>query len=290
MNFLINRLDNLDINSKSFEFIPANIKKEINMDGKIVGANGKFVVDQKDMMILIKKSNLKNQIGENMYNAVLRKSMMVFFIPTQADEFEVTQEELDQRYGMKLIHLNNFAQAFSLGCWFIKDSCVTANFIYWVNMFNGYNSQTTRDMPITMSNGAVVEICMTELDMWKSVTADVQYRGHMDRWEIFRGGRTGGSRFFLYADDIPDFDHTWTLYGKRGGCLHTVWRRKGKETAAERVFVVCADRRDLYCFKRVGFCGNGRDPFYTSGAGRDPAAYERIFKDHIFRDHCDIFL
>lgn len=126
--------------------------------------------------------------------------------------------------------------------------------------------------------------------MWKSVTADVQYRGHMDRWKIFRGGRTGGSRFFLYADGIPDFDHTGALYGKRGGCLHTVWRRKGKETAAERVFVVCADRRDLYCFKRVGFCGNGRDPFYTSGAGRDPAAYERIFKDHIFRDHCDIFL
>ena len=33
MNFLINRLDNLVIGSKSFEFIPANIKKEINMNG-----------------------------------------------------------------------------------------------------------------------------------------------------------------------------------------------------------------------------------------------------------------
>ena len=33
MNFLINRLDNLDIGSKSFEFIPENIKKDINMDG-----------------------------------------------------------------------------------------------------------------------------------------------------------------------------------------------------------------------------------------------------------------
>ena len=35
MNFLINRLDNLDIGSKSFEFIPENIKKDINMDGMI---------------------------------------------------------------------------------------------------------------------------------------------------------------------------------------------------------------------------------------------------------------
>ena len=94
MNFLINRLDNLDIGSKSFEFIPENIKKDINMDGMIVGANGQFLVNQKDIMVLIKKSGLKNQIGENMYNAILRKPMMVFLIPTQEKEFESTKEEL----------------------------------------------------------------------------------------------------------------------------------------------------------------------------------------------------
>ena len=87
MNFLINRLDNLFIDSESFEFIPENIKK-INMNGMIVGANGKFLVEQKDIMVLVKKSGLKNQIGENMYNAVLRKPMMCFLIPTQEDEFE----------------------------------------------------------------------------------------------------------------------------------------------------------------------------------------------------------
>ena len=157
MIFLINRLDNLDIGNKNFEFISANIKKEMNINGMIVGANGKFLIDQKDIMILIRKSDLRNQIGENIYNAVLRKPMMVFLIPTQEDEFEMTKEELDQRYGIKQLHLNNFAQAFSLGCWFIKDSCVTANFIYWINMFNGYNSQATRDMSITMSNGLYAE-------------------------------------------------------------------------------------------------------------------------------------
>ena len=46
------------------------------MNGMIVGANGKFLVEQKDIMVLVKKSGLKNQIGENMYNAVLRKPMM----------------------------------------------------------------------------------------------------------------------------------------------------------------------------------------------------------------------
>lgn len=168
MNFLINRLDNLFIDSESFEFIPENIKK-INMNGMIVGANGKFLVEQKDIMVLVKKSGLKNQIGENMYNAVLRKPMMCFLIPTQEDEFEATKEELDQKYGIKLIHLNNFAQAFSLGCWFIKDSCVTANFIYWINMFNGYNSQDTRDMTITMSNGTISEIRLTDVEMAEAI-------------------------------------------------------------------------------------------------------------------------
>ena len=135
----------------------------------IVGANGKFLVEQKDIMVLVKKSGLKNQIGENMYNAVLRKPMMCFLIPTQEDEFEATKEELDQKYGIKLIHLNNFAQAFSLGCWFIKDSCVTANFIYWINMFNGYNSQDTRDMTITMSNGTISEIRLTDVEMAEAI-------------------------------------------------------------------------------------------------------------------------
>lgn len=169
MNFLINRLDNLEVGSESFEFIPEEIKKDINMNGMIVGANGKFLVDQKDVMVLIKKSDLKNQIGENMYNAMLRKPIMIFLIPTQEDEFEGTKKELDKKYGMKLIHLNNFAQAFSLGCWFIKDSCVTANFVYWINMFNGYNSQDTRDMSITMSNGTISEICLTDVEMEEAI-------------------------------------------------------------------------------------------------------------------------
>lgn len=169
MNFLINRLDNLDIGSKSFEFIPENVKKDMNINGMIVGANGRFLVGPKDIMGFIKESDLKNQIGENMYNAVLRKPMMIFLISTQEDEFESTKEELDIKYGKKLIHLNNFAQAFSIGCWFIKDSCVKANFIYWINMFNGYNSQITRDMSITMSNGSISKISLTDVEMKEAI-------------------------------------------------------------------------------------------------------------------------
>lgn len=232
MNFLINRLDNLNINNKSFEFIPKNIKNEINMDGMIVGSKGKFWVNQKDVMILIKNSNLKNQIGENMYHALLRKPMMVFLIPTLEEEFEGTKEELDERYGIKSIHLNNFAQAFSLGCWFIKDSCVEANTIYWINMFNGYNSQSIRDMMVTMSNGTISEICLTDSEMLEAINKmyEVYYyllpeeskMGRIDKtcsvgttvWNIDKAISTEGNSFARALTILQEARRTGVLSSK----------------------------------------------------------------------------
>ena len=165
MNFVINRLDNLDIGSNSYEFIPENVKKELQIAGGFVGTNGRLHVNQKDVMLLIKNSDLRSQIGENMYNALFRKPMLIFFKPTLEDELEASKEELDQKYGLATIHLNNFAQAFSLGCWFLKDSCVCSEYIYWVNMFNGYNAQSRRDMSVTLSNGQIKEISLTKEEM-----------------------------------------------------------------------------------------------------------------------------
>lgn len=169
MNIFMNRLDNLCINNISYEFIPESIKKEININGMIVGANGRFLVDKIDAMSLIKKSNLKNQIGQNMYDALMRKPMMVYLIPTMEDEFEGTKQYFDERYGIKALHLNNFAQSFSIGCWFIKDSCVTSIYAYWINLFNGYNSQFGRDMEITLSDGAIAAVDLSELEMLEAI-------------------------------------------------------------------------------------------------------------------------
>ena len=213
MNFLINRLDNLDIGSKSFEFIPENIKKDINMDGMIVGANGQFLVNQKDIMVLIKKSGLKNQIGENMYNAILRKPMMVFLIPTQEKEFESTKEELDMTYGMKLIHLNNFAQAFSLGCWFVKDSCVMANFIYWINMLNGYNSQDTRDMPEAIDRMYEVYRCLLP-DESAMGRVENTYSVGTQVWNIDKAISTEGKSFARALIILQEARRTGVLSSK----------------------------------------------------------------------------
>lgn len=69
MNLVINRLDNLNIGKKSYEFIPEDIKEKINLNGMIVGSEGEFLINGKDVMIFVKESELKHLIGINMYNA-----------------------------------------------------------------------------------------------------------------------------------------------------------------------------------------------------------------------------
>ena len=52
-------------------------------------------------------------------------------------------------------------QGFSMGSWFIKDSCINANKMYWCNLFNRYILQDRKDISVTLSNG---EIKDTSLD------------------------------------------------------------------------------------------------------------------------------
>lgn len=169
MNYLLNRLDNLDIQDNSYEFIATEIKEAINVDGRIVGYNGEYMRNEADIMLLIKNFGLNELIGINMYDALMRKPMMIFLIPTQEDEFEATKEELDNRYGLLQMHLNNFAQVFSIACWFIKDSCICATNLYWLNMFNGYNMQAIREMYVTLSDGTIAEVTLTDTEMAEAI-------------------------------------------------------------------------------------------------------------------------
>lgn len=59
MNILMNRLDNLCIDNRSYELIPESIKKEINMDGMIVGANGRYQLWKMSLKVL-KNTSMSN--------------------------------------------------------------------------------------------------------------------------------------------------------------------------------------------------------------------------------------
>lgn len=169
MNFFINRLDYLDIGNQSYPFIPEGVTKDMNLDGMIVGANGCFLSHGKDVMTLLKTTDLRDQVGKNRYSALFQHPMMLFLLATTENEFYLSKETLDQRYGIMEIHLNNFAQALSIGCWFIKDSCVCATQGYWMNLFNGYNAQATRDMYVTRSDGGCAVTFFTDSEMDEAI-------------------------------------------------------------------------------------------------------------------------
>lgn len=213
MNLFVNRLDNIKIDDKSYEIIPVNKVKEQNMSGAIVGVDAEYWLCDKDAMLLVKKSELRHLMGEYMYQALIRKPMMLFLIPTQEDELDGTKEEFDERYGSKTIHLNNFAQAFSIACWFIKDSCVSSAHLYWLNLINGYYSQGVRHMDIMLSDGTIAETYFSNSEMQEALARMFQvYRyllpddarcGKVDMvasggtvvWEIDKAMSTEGKSF-----------------------------------------------------------------------------------------------
>lgn len=166
---MLNRLDNFKLVDKCYEFIPEKVKREKNIDGRILGTGSKFMISGRDQMILIKKSGLQEQIGKLEYDAFMRKPMFVFFWASTENDFGKTEEELDQRYGLTSGHLNNIAQAFSIGCWFIKDSCIASTNMYLYNMFNHYSLQSKRDMHITLSTGEIREISLDDIEIVEAI-------------------------------------------------------------------------------------------------------------------------
>lgn len=169
MNIMLNMLDNFKLVGKSYSFIPDKVKLELNMDGKILGIGSEFLVSGKDIMTLVRKSNLREQIGINEYNALMRKPMVVFLMASTEADFGKTKEELDKMYGMISIKFNNFVQAFSIACWFIKDSCIDSTNMYWCNLLNKYKFQSKRYMHITLSTGEIKEISLDDIEMQEAI-------------------------------------------------------------------------------------------------------------------------
>lgn len=213
MNFLLNRLDNLQLAGKSYEIISPDISKEIQMDAKILGPGGTFLLHGKDAMYLVQNCGLKEEIGAKMYDALMRKPMMAFVQPTQEDELEAAKEQLDAKYGSQALKLNSLAMAFSIACWFIKDSCISPAYAYWFNLINGYDAQYFRDAAVSMSDGSIIEISLTDQEMMeaikrmyqvfqyllpdevKSEPANMTYSGGTIVWEVEKAIGTEGNSF-----------------------------------------------------------------------------------------------
>lgn len=289
MIFCINRLDNIKIDRKSYDIVPENIVKELNMNGAIIGANAEWLVSEKDVMCLLKNSELGSLMGTYMYQALVRKPMMLFLMPTQEPEFEGSKEEFDRQYGSKTIHLNNFAQTFSIACWFIKDSCVSSVHTYWLNLINGYYSQAVRHADAMLSDGTVREISFSGSEINEAIArmyqvyryllpdesrtgnAEMTVSGGTTVWEIDKAISTEGNSFARALILLQEARRTGVIstridkYCSILECLYAIRREHKKNISqitaayigkdATEIAMIEADMRDAYGVRSDGSHG-----------------------------------
>lgn len=289
MNFSINRLDNIKIDKKDYNIISEDIAQKINMNGAIVGADSEWLIDEKDVMYILKNSELRSLMGEFMYQALIRKPIMLFLMPTLETEFEGTKVEFDRQYGSKMIHLNNFAQSFSIACWFIKDSCVSSVYTYWLNMLNGYYSQAVRHADTMLSDGTVKEIAFTDDEITEAVarmyqvyryllpdesragSAEMTISGGTTVWEIDKAISTEGNSFARALILLQEARKTGVIstridkYCSILECLYAIRREHKKNISqitaayigkdATEMTLIETDMRDAYGVRSDGSHG-----------------------------------
>lgn len=107
------------------------------------------------------------------------------------DEFEADKQTLDERYEIKMASFNIFAQTFTLGCWLIKDSCVSTNKMHWENWINTYNMRARRDVDATLSDGSIDAIHLTDSEVQEVLTRTFEvlcYLGYRGLWKRCKTG------------------------------------------------------------------------------------------------------
>lgn len=157
MNFYINSLRNIQIPQKQFGFLSPEFTRGLDIDACLVAPGLPPTVHGHDIQPIIESSPMRTDVGTYSYNAIIRNPAMLFTIPSQEEELAdgITKETADRYYSERITMFSNFALCFGIGCWLVKDSCVTANQSYWCNLINSYSSFVHRNTDATMSTGEI---------------------------------------------------------------------------------------------------------------------------------------
>lgn len=159
MNFYINRVDNLQINSQKNHLIPKEIGNEIQ------GDLGFLNLKENSDMLSIKYLKEYQVLTEKSLKILKSKPLIIFMYPSDDSDFSIVDEKdkakADILYGNKNISLNNVIGSFLLATWLIKDNCISVTKSYHVNPFNHYNSNYTISNSYTMSDGTIKETFLT---------------------------------------------------------------------------------------------------------------------------------
>ena len=167
MNFYINSLRNIQIPQKQFAFLGPEFTRGLGINAYLVAPGIPPIVEGHDIRPIIGSSPMCTEVGTYSYNAIMRNPVMLFAIASKEEELadNFTKEAGDRYYFKQMTMLSNFALCFGIGCWLVKDSCVTANQSYWCNLINGYSSYVHRNTDATMSTGEIKGVSLDDQEL-----------------------------------------------------------------------------------------------------------------------------
>lgn len=170
MNLVFFRIDNLTFErNKIYDFIPKDISEEINMMGFIQYLSTKNDSFEHTISEIVENTPLKYNIGEIKFKSLIEKPALVYLVPSN-HEFDIPESKYEEFYYGMDYQLSILAGIFSICVWLLKDSCISLNHAYHVNMFNGYISEVNIDYTCTKANGEISPTELTNQEIYQSIS------------------------------------------------------------------------------------------------------------------------
>ncbi len=173
MNHYICRLDNFIMRPESM-----TLWDEKEMKVMLVNNQGKIMMGDNNIKPVLYSSYLRDAIGFIRFNSLTQHPILLFSIPTEEWDLEThKKEEYDNRYNSYAKRFNHLAQAFSIGAWLEKDSCISSKHAYWINPFNRYVSIIGTSYEPTNSVGLLEETSFSRTEIDRSIEYCYQILG-----------------------------------------------------------------------------------------------------------------
>lgn len=152
MNFMFLGLNNIEIPSEKYDFIPVGVLP--NMEMYLISPSCRLTYNGNDMTKVVDESPIQEDLGKYDWYAMMRKPIIAVWTETEEPELHFkSKEEADKYYTSKGLLYSDFVMAFTLATWLVKDCCVYSDAYYWCNVDNGYSVKGRRNFQQTNARG-----------------------------------------------------------------------------------------------------------------------------------------
>ena len=149
MNFFVVRLDNFIMGPEHFV-----LSDEPEFGMRLINVHSKIMIGENDARPLVFSPLLRDSIGSIRFETLKQHPFLLFVIPS--DEWDLdphSKEEYDKKYHASAFACQRMSLCLSLAAWLVKNSCISVQQGYWINLFSQYASINNTSYQPTNSSG-----------------------------------------------------------------------------------------------------------------------------------------